>query len=134
MVATAACPYCGKTLKQPGWAPHVRKTHPDRPFLPFGSTLAGEKPKAAVAQDRPKATAKADPQPAVAGAGMEGAHVADTEALIAKIQERIAYLDANIAGVKAMQEERERLAVALAGLGQVLSQLTGKPQAAAARV
>ena len=44
-VAMAACPYCEKKLKQPGWAPHIRRMHPDRPFLPFGSALAEENPK-----------------------------------------------------------------------------------------
>ena len=55
-VATASCPYCEKNLKQLGWAPHVHKMHPDRAFLPFGSTLAQEDPKAeaatAIVQDQ----------------------------------------------------------------------------------
>jgi hypothetical protein len=134
----AACPYCEKSLKQLGWAPHVHKMHADRPFLPFGSTLAQKNPKAeaeaatAMMQDQPKATEHTDNRPVIALAETDGAHAADAQALIVKIQERIAYLDVSIANVKAMQEERERLAVALAGLSQVLSQLTGKPPRATA--
>jgi hypothetical protein len=132
-VATAACPYCQKGLKQRGWAPHIHRIHPDRPFLLFGSALAHESPaEAAIAQDQPKASEPAGSRPAIAVAETDGAHVADVRALIVKIQERIAYLDANIANVKAMQEERERLAVALAGLSQVLTQLMGQPASAAA--
>ena len=110
-VATAVCPYCEKTLKQPGWAPHVHKMHPDRPFLPFGSTLAQKNPKAeaatatAIMQDQPKGTEPTDNRPVIALAETDGAHAADAQALIVKIQERIAYLDVSIANVKAMQEE-----------------------------
>ena len=112
-VATAACPYCEKSLKQESWAPHVHKMHPDRPFLPFGSTLAQKNPKAGAAtatatvimQDQPKATEPTDNRPVIALAETDGAHAADAQALIVKIQERIAYLDVSIANVKAMQEE-----------------------------
>jgi hypothetical protein len=132
-VATAACPYCQKNLKQRGWAPHIHRMHPDRPFLPIGSALAHESPaEAAIAQDEPKAIEPPGHRPATAVAETDGAHAADVRVLIAKIQERMAYLDASIANVKAMQEERERLAVALAGLSQVLTQLTGQPSPAAA--
>ena len=131
--ATAACPYCEKNLKQRGWAPHIHRTHPDKLFLPFGSAVAPESPvEAAIQLDRPKATERAGNGPDIAIAETDGAHAADVGALIVKIQERIAYLDASIANVNAMQKERERLAVAVAGLSQVLTQLTGQPALAAA--
>ena len=105
----------------------------DRPFLPFGS--APESPaEAPTAQDQSKATEPAGYQPAIAVAETDGAHAAGVGALIVKIQERIAYLDASIANVKAMQAERERLAAALAGLSQVLTQLTRQLAPAAAAV
>ena len=124
---TAACPYCGKNLKQAGWAPHVRIAHQDKRFVPFGATLAKESPKAAIVRRPPEAIEPADDRSVIVVAEADGAHASDAQALIVKIQERIAYLDASIASVKAMQEERERLAVALSGLSQVLGQLTGKP-------
>ena len=178
----AACPYCEKNLKQPGWAPHIRRMHPDRPFLPFGSALAEENPKAQATRyssdngmpliaRRTSSSAAGrristectrtgpcylsgllSPRESSGGgdhagssqshracrlsarpglAETDGAHAADIGALIVKIQERIALLDASIANVKAMQEERERLAVALGGLRQVLSQLTGQRAPAA---
>src|SRR5580693_6911494 len=92
--AMAACPYCEKNLKQPGWAPHIRRMHPDRPFVPFGSALAQESPKAeaTITQDQPKTA-----ESAIAVAETDGVHAADVRALIVKMQERFAYLDVSIA-------------------------------------
>ena len=99
----------------------------------FRVAVAPESPvEAAIQLDRPKATERAGNGPDIAIAETDGAHAADVGALIVKIQERIAYLDASIANVNAMQKERERLAVAVAGLSQVLTQLTGQPALAAA--